>query len=33
MADLVRSEGGGFLTGSLVAFLAVLGIYALTMAL
>ena len=33
MTDLIRGDGGGFLAGSLVAILAVFGIYALTMAL
>jgi hypothetical protein len=33
MADLVRGDGGGFLAGSLVAFLAVFGILFLTLAL
>jgi hypothetical protein len=32
MADLVRSDGGGFLAGSFAAVLAVLGIYFLSLA-
>jgi len=31
MAELVRGDGGGFLAGSLVAVLAVFGIFFLTL--
>jgi hypothetical protein len=31
MAELVRGDGGGFLAGSLVAALAVFGIFFLTL--
>jgi len=33
MADLVRGDGGGFMAGSLVALLAVFGIFFLTLML
>jgi hypothetical protein len=33
MADLMRGDGGGFLAGSFVAFLAVFGIFFLTLVL
>jgi len=33
MADLVRGDGGGFMAGSLVAVLAVFGIFFLTLIL
>jgi hypothetical protein len=32
MANLVRGDGGGFLAGSLVAVLAVFGLFFLTLA-